>query len=122
MHWSLAVVVNPGAIVDHTKRISGDLEHDESAPCPSILFADSLKCHRKTQVGILLRKWLNSEWQRLRNKDEQPFTAESMRILSPRGTCAQNREPGDSLIQNLQCPIRLTAMTAVCTSVATHTA
>ena len=84
LHWSLAVIVNPGAIENYKTR-------DPDAPFPLILFFDSLNMHTKSRVGTNLRKWIAAEWNRRlgmsdnegANKDL--FTRDSMRLYSPKG-------------------------------------
>jgi len=62
LHWSLCVVVNPGDI-----HKNGD---DDPMSC--LLFLDSLKAHRKSKVSNQVRKWLNSEWNRVHGSDVNP--------------------------------------------------
>lgn len=91
LHWSLCVVVNPGAIKSHLKNLKENLGLlDESlldSPFPCLLFLDALKMHNMTTVGKHIRKWLNAEWGRL-NPDEAienatPFLTRTMLITSP---------------------------------------
>jgi Ulp1 protease family, C-terminal catalytic domain len=56
VHWSLCVVVNPGHIN----------EDAEDGPMACLLFLDSLKAHSKKKISKQVRKWLNSEWWRIR--------------------------------------------------------
>lgn len=97
LHWSLAVIVNPGYIIPHCDRVDrapdGKLEdihieqfHDK--PRPVILFFDSLKCHPKATVAGQLRRWLNAEWKRKKgesNRDSPLFTKTTMEVISPGG-------------------------------------
>jgi hypothetical protein len=97
LHWSLAVVVNPGAILRHKKWLDDcelvDTDEDEDYSdqlYPCILFFDSLKAHNTNAVANNLRKWLNAEWKRTKavgsNPVENPFTKKTMPDSSPRGT------------------------------------
>ena len=83
LHWSLCVVVNPGAILNgHAEKASSDSLY------PCILFLDSLGAHKKTAVAKAVRRWLNSEWKRLKKgeKDgESLFTASAMPVHDPKG-------------------------------------
>lgn len=76
LHWSLCVVVNPGAI-----RNDPD---DEEKECPCLIFLDSLKAHRKNEVALNVRKWLNSEWLRLNKGAKAEFSPKSMPVYDPR--------------------------------------
>jgi sentrin-specific protease 7 len=67
-HWSICVVVNPGSILEHIKV---DATLSPSAPCPCLIFMDSMKCHNKDAIGTKMRTWLNSEW-RVRVRNERP--------------------------------------------------
>ncbi len=78
LHWSLCVVVNPGA-----NDPDCDLSTDEECPC--MLFLDSLKAHRKNEVANKIRLWLNSEWKRLNKGDTNRFTDRNMPVYDPRG-------------------------------------
>lgn len=77
LHWSLCVVVNPGAIIPQLD------DEDQLLPC--ILFFDSLNMHRKTRVQKDVVKWLNSEWKRTKNVDAQPFDKNTCKIYDPQG-------------------------------------
>lgn len=87
LHWSLCVVVNPGAIQNrvYNDENQHDNQHDDPFPC--ILFFDSLKAHCKGRVALNVRKWLNCEWDRLypRNDVKRPFQSKSMMIYCPKG-------------------------------------
>jgi Ulp1 protease family, C-terminal catalytic domain len=89
-HWSLCVVVNPGAIVERLNVMRDDVKNvnnvsNEDDPYPCLLFFDSLKTHAKARFAKLVRTWLNSEWHRLQPNHvlNDPFTADSMRLCSP---------------------------------------
>lgn len=86
LHWSLCVVVNPGAIAKHTTR---EDSADESEPMPCILFFDSLRIHKKTHVQRNTLEWLNSEWTRLGKAStpelHDPFNKKTMPIICPKG-------------------------------------
>jgi hypothetical protein len=60
----------------------------EDNPFPCILFFDALKVHGKYNVATRVRKWLNSEWARLKSGDvpKVPFDTNSMAIHSPKGS------------------------------------
>eukprot|EP00977_Amphora_coffeiformis_P006932 scaffold1511_cov170-Amphora_coffeaeformis.AAC.3 len=102
MHWSLAVIVNPGEIDDHcdlVERCVFPLDKTVSAavddrPCPVILFFDSLKCHPRKTVAKNLRKWLNAEWKRKmggrKDARENPFTKDTMKVLTPGAPAQEN--------------------------------
>jgi hypothetical protein len=97
LHWSLCVIVNPGEIMNGVKWADKenrpDFEEMADQPYPCILFFDSLHAHRKSTVANHLRKWLNSEWKRLRSSDGAqpgwPFTASTMPIFDPKGAFAR---------------------------------
>lgn len=75
LHWSLAVVVNPGAVADV-----------DSDCCPCILFFDSLRAHGKVKIEKNIHKWLNSEWGRLEKSTEtKKFTKATLPIVAPKG-------------------------------------
>ena len=77
-HWSLAVAVNPGAILGQTNL-------DDDQPLSCILFFDSLRSHPKIAVAKKIRNWLNAEWKRIHNDNQRPFTESSMKVHSPKG-------------------------------------
>lgn len=89
MHWSLCVVVNPGAIVER-----GDHERTKDDPLSCMIFMDSLRMHNKKTIAGTIRNWLNSEWRRM-YKDiiidqsaltgDGPFDIENFKLFSPRG-------------------------------------
>jgi len=67
LHWSLAVVVNPGALVNGKENIENHSDTDnnnnydnEEAGC--IIFLDSLKAHRMATIARALNGWLNDQW------------------------------------------------------------
>ena len=91
LHWSLCVVVNPGAITTHLtniKNYQGPLDDNLlDTPFPCLLFLDALKMHNMKTVGKHIRKWLNAEWARL-NPNEAvenftPFSPSTMLMTSP---------------------------------------
>jgi sentrin-specific protease 7 len=93
LHWSLCVVINAGAIIEHNKWAGNGFEEEkgfnEDTPFPCILFLDSLEAHQKAQVGSNIIEWLNAEWKRLQKSDDlalAPFTANerSMIVSSPK--------------------------------------
>jgi Ulp1 family protease len=86
-HWSLCVIVNPGAITRYKSDLKSGEEDDKAHSLIScILFFDSLKMHCKLSSQILLLKWLNSEWQRVNDTSTTPFTIKSCIIYNPEGT------------------------------------
>ena len=104
LHWSLTVIVNPGAIKSHFEVLNKRTEQAESGelliepedldkPCPAFLFFDSLECHSKTTVAGKLRKWLNAEWNRrakeMNDDVTDPFNQRSMKIFHPEGPYAR---------------------------------
>ncbi len=84
LHWSLCVVVNPGAILNGR----GGKDDSSSGRIPCMLFFDSLNMHRKSRVRTAVIMWLNSEWARLRKmpiSEEGPYTRDNFRTLCPKG-------------------------------------
>jgi hypothetical protein len=104
LHWSLCVVVNPLRVIETSKLLrtrdteDGEMtpkderlrfrDKDESMPAGCIIFLDSLKAHRKTEVAKHIRNWLNSEWKRLympeNPNSEGPFNKNSMEVFDPK--------------------------------------
>lgn len=84
LHWSLCVVVNPGAA-------ENSFEEDEAKKAklslPCLIFFDSLNLHRKKTIRTNLQKWLNAEWKRLRPKSiiPPPFQNKTFGMFTPRG-------------------------------------
>jgi hypothetical protein len=66
LHWSVAIVINPGAILEHRALLLDEVDISAGK----------------------LREWLNSEWKRLRPESgiEAPFDAKTMKIYSPKGS------------------------------------
>ena len=88
LHWSLCVVVNPGAILNNLKELNEAPADEELYPC--ILFFDSLKVHQKQVVARNIRNWLNWEWNHRFKKLESPlevnpFTENSFPVHAPSG-------------------------------------
>ena len=81
LHWSLCVVVNPGAIIPSVD--DGNNSNDRLLPC--ILFFDSLNMHRKNKVHTKVLKWLNSEWKRTNKTNGEPFCKVACKIYDPQG-------------------------------------
>lgn len=87
-------MVNPGAILNEVEGYGSscdDTMDDELVPC--ILFFDSLKAHKKNVITNKVKKWLNSEWQRLEKPKTEnaedavkPFHKDTMEVFTPRGT------------------------------------
>jgi len=100
LHWSLCVVVNPGAIEQHQERAElldsaasiDELDFkDDAMPC--ILFLDPMKSYHPTRTVVNnLRQWLNSEWKRIKNPSAEsgPFDARMMAVFSPTGMCSNS--------------------------------
>jgi Ulp1 family protease len=94
-HWSLCVVINPGEIGSMYPTESDDNVDDvelgeQKLPC--ILFLDSLNLHSPKMVSMNIHRWLNSEWKRLRKKQdgvpsENPFNPDSFGVRSLDGKC-----------------------------------
>jgi hypothetical protein len=89
MHWSLCVVVNPGALMDAAGRTP-----TKDDPLSCMIFMDSLRMHNKATVSNHIRKWLNSEYNRMagenvttgrRMEEETYFGSNNFPIFSPRG-------------------------------------
>ena len=88
LHWSLCVVVNPGAIIN----ASND-EGSSDDPIACMIFLDSLKAHRKAWVRTQVMKWLNAEWTRLKKEEDgtytgNRFTKKTFPIFDPVGKFA----------------------------------
>eukprot|EP00547_Thalassionema_nitzschioides_P008249 CAMPEP_0194224716 /NCGR_PEP_ID=MMETSP0156-20130528/38017_1 /TAXON_ID=33649 /ORGANISM="Thalassionema nitzschioides, Strain L26-B" /LENGTH=1183 /DNA_ID=CAMNT_0038956397 /DNA_START=8 /DNA_END=3559 /DNA_ORIENTATION=+ len=86
LHWSLCVVVNPSSI-SNSRQLFADESDSRYAeePASCILFLDSLKAHKKKTVARHVRRWLNSEWKRLKSEtDDHVYTAKTMKVFSPR--------------------------------------
>jgi Ulp1 family protease len=78
LHWSLCVIVNPGAVEKSNLKSS---ENDkEDTPLSCMLFFESLKMHNKVRSQRLLLKWLNSEWQQVNDTFSTPFTRKLQNI------------------------------------------
>jgi len=83
LHWSLCVIVNPGAIENSSLDKCDDEIDLQDRLLPCMLFFDSLNMHRKTKVHKDVIKWLNSEWKHMKNPNEEPFSRDSFRIYDP---------------------------------------
>lgn len=83
LHWSLCVVVNPGAIITPVDDDEDNDLKDRELPC--MLFFDSLNMHRKARVHRDVVKWLNSEWKRTTDSNNEPFSKQSCKIYDPQG-------------------------------------
>jgi sentrin-specific protease 7 len=78
LHWSLCIVVNPGLITAFN-----DDDVDVEVPC--LIFLDSLQCHSRKEIAQNLHTWLNVEWIRKQNVNENLFTPITMGCFSPKG-------------------------------------
>jgi Ulp1 protease family, C-terminal catalytic domain len=99
LHWTLAVIVNPGHILSMVAKKESGRDRRTSAttttPFPCILFFDSLKNasrgteHDAKTVAKNIRNLLNYEWSRLGKAAElkciDPFNERSMMIVTPKG-------------------------------------
>jgi len=83
------VVVNPGALVESWER-----EPTKKDPLSCMIFMDSLRMHNKSTVANHVRKWLNSEYNRMagekvttgeRIAKEDVFIPDKFPIFCPRG-------------------------------------
>jgi hypothetical protein len=83
LHWSLCVIINPGA-VEKSDLISSKKDKEDT-PLSCMLFFNYLKMHNKVRSQQLLIKWLNSEWQRVNDTFSAPFTRKNYRIYDPEG-------------------------------------
>jgi hypothetical protein len=88
LHWSLCVVVNPGAILNASNN-----EASPDDPLPCMIFLDSLKAHEKSRVQTHVMKWLNAEWIRLKKEEDEThtgirFTKKTFPIFDPVGKLA----------------------------------
>jgi len=81
LHWSLCVIVNPGAIIPSLDDEDGNDERDRPLSC--MLFFDSLNIHRKSRVQKHAFKWLNYEWKRMKDSKHEPFNRSSCQIYDP---------------------------------------
>eukprot|EP00934_Nitzschia_sp_Nitz4_P002048 Nitzschia sp. Nitz4//scaffold80_size88189//71589//78338//NITZ4_005093-RA/size88189-processed-gene-0.64-mRNA-1//1//CDS//3329558648//2048//frame0 len=85
LHWSLCVVVNPGAIGELYNK-----KENKDSPLSCMIFLDSLRMHNKKKVGANIRCWLNNEWRRAQKKltgfdvDEKPFQQDYFRMFNPK--------------------------------------
>jgi Ulp1 family protease len=90
-HWSLCCVVNPGVILNNTRKSNGlKVVPSDDQPYACILFFDSLKnFHPKSMIAKKVRGWLNSEWTRLEkasnDHDQNPFKADTLKFYQPTG-------------------------------------
>ena len=83
LHWTLCVVVNPGAII--SSSFNDDAKNPGDLPLPCMIFFDSLTdAHSKSRIQLIVLKWLNSEWKRIKDS-KTPFTISSYEIHSPKG-------------------------------------
>ena len=84
LHWSLCVVVNPGAIKNAEEE-----EDKDNLVLPCLIFMDSLKLHKKAIVTKKVRNWLNSGWKRINHDGseevENRFNRDTFKVYSPTG-------------------------------------
>jgi hypothetical protein len=76
LHWSLCVVVNPGAIGGRV---------DPYKPMPCMLFFDSLNMHSASATKKEVMKWLNQEWMRIHKTEDKPFHNDTFYEYCPDG-------------------------------------
>ncbi|EJK67571.1 hypothetical protein THAOC_11375, partial [Thalassiosira oceanica] len=82
MHWSLVVVLNPGAIKSCKER-----GYKGGTPC--IMFLDPLGTNTKHDKSIIASKlliWLNKQWRDrpgAREDDGLPFSRHTMKVYTP---------------------------------------
>jgi sentrin-specific protease 7 len=100
LHWSLCVVINPGAIIAHNQALEDGFEgFDANSLFPCILFLDSLKAHHdKASMAKNVKAWLNAEWKRLEKSDDKtlaPFTSHknSLTVYTPKSKYAYSACP-----------------------------
>jgi len=98
LHWSLCVVVNPGAIVN----ASGEHKKQDD-PQSCMIFLDSLKAHRKAWVQTVVMEWLNAEWSRLEKEKDTThtgdrFTKKTFPIYTPSGKFASFNHVASSVL------------------------
>lgn len=75
-HWSLCVLVNPGAFVKSSKY--KDLS-------PSLIFMDSMAMHSRAKIEPHIIGWLNSECRRLGlGGNNSPFQKKTLYRFSPK--------------------------------------
>jgi hypothetical protein len=101
LHWSLCVVVNPGAILNAS---SDEASPDDPLPC--MIFLDSLKAHKKNWVRAQVMKWLNAEWSRLKKEEDGThtgirFTKKTFPIFDPVGKFASCNHVASSAISGV---------------------
>ena len=90
LHWSLSVVINCGEIMKHNERIESSTEHPLDAPVPCLLFLDPMtNYHERTTVQKNILKWLNAEWKRVKDVQDEPFDNQSMSQVCPKGLRCQ---------------------------------
>ena len=91
LHWSLAVLVNPGAVTFSLPTGGRHAQSDTSLPMPCILTMDSLSGqHCAYTVSSDLRRWLNLHWESLGYhkvyKRMSPFNEDSLPLVQVDGT------------------------------------
>lgn len=83
LHWSLCVIVNPGAALLSSSK---NTKKDDAFSC--LLFLDSKKMHAPSKVQEVISDWLNAEWQqRTTQKTERThyLKAKMLPLFSPPG-------------------------------------
>ena len=63
MHWSLAVIVNPGALVNGIETDKSEGDDEEEAGCIICLDSYGGQGHKKKPIAETLRKLLNDQWK-----------------------------------------------------------
>lgn len=95
LHWSLCVLVNPGAV----ENINIECEKRSKEKYSCMIFMDSLRMHDSNDVKRNIYRWLNREWKRLKagesaagrssidkeKKGERVFDLSSFPCHSPEG-------------------------------------
>lgn len=91
IHWSLAVILNPGKVLS-SNQVDSCFDKEE----PAILFFDSYGCHNHDVIHENLCFWLNFQYRRVLKDQGQLgqnleipipniFNKDSLRLLIPKG-------------------------------------
>jgi len=113
LHWSLCVVVNPGAIPNEYV-LDEDDQSDDQDDFPCILFLDMLKKNRKTSVANTVREWLNHEAKRLgkftelfETKNPKLFNKLTMEVIHPKVPCQDDGWESSVFVCRCACALYL---------------